>query len=161
MKKTILIIAFLTGCLSITAQCHCDSLREVKSLCELGKICPKKGVFYRSYNIRYKSFVPKRKIDTLNIVTQRELAGLARIIKEDNTIKQVKINVHLAKRQWSDEYSYRLDIMYEDVIDHLVKLGVKREILSGKQYYNKCLLIDTNDGMLDFSVNNRVEFVFE
>jgi len=165
MKKTILIIAFLTGCLCMTAQCHCDSLREIKILCQLGYIFPKKGVFYRSYNIRFELSMSNRRIDTLDIRTQRELAELARVIKEDSTIKQVKVNVHLAKRQWASFYSNRLDIMYDDVIEHLVKLGVKREILSGKQYYNKCPLIDTEDiyfqPVLDFCVNNRVEFVFE
>jgi len=159
MKKTILIIAFLTGCLNITAQCYCDSLREVKNLCELEDAYPKKGLFYRSYNI---TFDPSNgKIDTLWVPTERELEEIARIIKSDSTIKQVKINVHLDKG-WSRFYfSHRLDIMYEDIISHLVRLGIKREILSGKQYYNKCPLIKTKDSRLDSYENSRVEFVFE
>jgi outer membrane protein OmpA-like peptidoglycan-associated protein len=165
MKKIIIIIIF-AGCIGIKAQNY-DSLKVFESVCQLKNINPKKGTLYRTRNIKFKLFTEK--LDTLDIGTQRELLKIAETIKEDSMIKHVEIDVHLTRRGWSSEYSHGLNFMYEDIINYLVKLGVKKEILSGKQYYNKHPLIDKPDDMswdeyytkIDLKVNRRVEFIFE
>jgi hypothetical protein len=150
-------------------KCQSDTLlvTSVKDMQNIEKKCI---IRLRTYQIIYR--LGFRTLDTNNNKTVSFLDSLAKFLLNQAQFPLMEIDIHLSLHEWDGTYSVSLlQNMYEEIIDFLVKRGIPRERLHGKQLYNYYPLyvgpeevIINDEGKKeylksDWLINRRVEFL--
>ena len=165
MNKSILILSiFIISFFSLNAQI--DTIIIVNSVQKITQIDNKNDCVLRTHMIQFKPF--SRDLDTINCETHCFLDSLVSIIKKDTLIKQIQIGIHLSMKEWSDEYSYNLDKMWEQIIAYMNSKDINNNLFVGKSYYdtlpvkNKPSKYESQKVFWDteYKYNRRVEFLF-
>lgn len=168
MNKTIFNIILIFSSLSLLAQDR-DTI-VVYSVYELNRanqlnLTENKVVKLVTYDVNFKMFT--RDLDTNNCNTICFFYNFSNFVKNDTTISNIEVGVHLSMKEWSNQYSYKLDKMWEQIISVLVNQNVKQSILTGKNYYDtkpiksKPDIGETEKQFWDteYLFNRRVEFI--